>query len=400
MLFRTIPKTGDSLSILGFGCMRLPTLKNGDIDEERATGLLRHAIDRGVNYVDTAWYYHGEQSEPFLGRALGGGYREKVKIATKLPSWDIEKRKDMDIFLESQLNKLNTDRIDYYLIHGIDGEMWQKLKKLNVIDFIEKAKSGGFINNVGFSFHGNGKDFPLIVDDYNWEFCLIQYNFLDEKNQAGTAGLRYAADKKLGVIVMEPLRGGKLAGPVPADVKQIWEEAEVKRTPAEWALRWVWNHPEVTAVLSGMTDEKQLEENLAIAGTARPDSLTEAELQLIKKAARRYRKQLKVDCTGCRYCMPCPSGVNIPFCFEEYDNLYMTNNRAEQKFLYASRLGGIFTAGDPEFASLCTECGECIEKCPQHVDIPTVLKSVVAELEGPDLEKRLAKARKIFSRQK
>ncbi|HXY74855.1 MAG TPA: aldo/keto reductase [Dehalococcoidales bacterium] len=400
MQFRKLPKNGDYLSVLGFGCMRLPTLKNGNIDEERATRQVRFAIDHGVNYIDTAWYYHMQQSEPFLGRALSGGYREKVKIATKLPSWDIEKRKEMDTFLNSQLNKLNSEFIDYYLIHGIDGEMWQKLKKLNVIDFIEKAKSSGLIKNVGFSFHGAGKDFPLIVDDYDWDFCLIQYNFLDEKNQAGTAGLKYAAEKGLGVFVMEPLRGGKLVSPVPSSVKQIWDEAEIKRTPAEWALRWVWNHPEVVVVLSGMNNEKQIEENLTIAETAYPNSLTDAELQLIKKAARRYRKQLKVDCTGCRYCMPCPSGVNIPFCFEEYDNLYMTDNKKEQKFLYASRLGGIFTASDPEFASLCTECGVCIDKCPQHIDIPTVLKSVVAELEDSDLEKRVAKARQIFSRQK
>jgi uncharacterized protein len=400
MLFRQIPKNGDSLSVLGFGCMRLPTLKNGDIDEERATRQIRYAIDHGVNYVDTAWYYHMEQSEPFVGRALGDGYRDKVKIATKLPSWDIENRKEMDTFLNSQLRKLNTSFIDYYLIHGIDGEMWNTMKKLKVIDFIDRAKADGRIKNAGFSFHGPGKDFPLIVDDYDWDFCQIQYNFLDEENQAGTAGLKYAAAKNIGVIVMEPLRGGRLANHVPDSVKKIWDEAEIKRTPAEWALRWVWNHPELTVVLSGLNDEKQITENLNIADKAYPNSLTSSELKLIQKAAAQFRKLLKVDCTGCRYCLPCPSGVNIPFCFEEYGNLYLSNNQKDAKFSYAGRLGGVFSDGIPKYASQCTECGECIEKCPQHIDIPTVLKSVVAALEDSDLEKRLAKSRRMFSRQK
>jgi predicted aldo/keto reductase-like oxidoreductase len=400
MLFRQIPKNGDSLSVLGFGCMRLPTLKNGDIDEDRASKQLRYAIDRGVNYVDTAWYYHMEQSESFLGRALAGGYREKVKIATKLPSWDIENRREMDIFLNAQLKKLKTTYIDYYLIHGIDGALWDNMKKMNVVDFIDRAKADGRIKNAGFSFHGPGKDFPLIVDDYDWDFCMIQYNFLDEKNQAGTEGLKYAAAKHLGVIVMEPLRGGKLANPVPASVKKIWDEAEIKRTPVEWALRWVWNHPEVTTILSGMNDEKQIEENLAIADSAFPNSLTDSELKLVQKAATQFRKLLKVDCTGCRYCMPCSFGVNIPFCFEEYGNLYLSNNPKEAKFSYAGRLGGVFSNGKPEFASLCTECGECMRMCPQNIDIPAVLKSVVTELEDSDLEKRVAKARKMFSRQK
>ncbi len=396
MLYRKIPKNGDELSILGFGCMRLASNADGSIDEERATKQLQYAIDHGVNYVDTAWPYHMGQSEPFVGRALADGYREKVKLATKLPSWLIEKREDMDTFLNAQLEKLKTGHIDYYLVHALVGALWDNVEKLGAADFLDKAKADGRIRNVGFSFHGAGEDFSRIVDAYDWDFCQIQYNFLDEKNQAGTVGLEYAASRGLGVIIMEPLRGGNLTRTVPAAVKEIWDEAPVKRTPAEWALRWIWNHPEVTVVLSGMNDEAHIRENLKVAGVAYPNSLTEAELQLVKRVENKYRELMKVACTGCRYCMPCPSGVNIPLCFEEYNNLYLADDPNGEKFMYAARLGGAVALGDPEFASLCVQCGQCVEKCPQHIDIPTVLESVVKELEGPDLEQRVAIAKQMF----
>ena len=215
MLYRKMPRNGDELSILGFGCMRLPVKEDGSIDEERATKQIRYAIDHGVNYVDTAWPYHAGQSEPFLGRALAGGYREKVKLATKLPSWLLNSREDMDSFLNAQLEKLHTDHIDYYLVHALLGDVWDKVEKLGIADFLDKAKADGRIVNAGFSFHGSLKDFNRIVDAYDWDFCQIQYNFLDEKNQAGTEGLEYAASKGLGVIVMEPLRGGNLTNPMP-----------------------------------------------------------------------------------------------------------------------------------------------------------------------------------------
>jgi len=391
-----MPKNGDNLSILGFGCMRLPVKSDGSIDEERAIKQVRYAIDHGVNYVDTAWPYHMGQSEPFVGRALADGYREKVNLATKLPSWLIEKREDMDKFLNAQLAKLHTDHIDYYLVHALVGDLWDTVEKLGVADFLNKAKVDGRIRNAGFSFHGAGTDFNRIVDAYPWDFCQIQYNYLDEKNQAGTAGLKYAASKGLGVIVMEPLRGGNLTRTVPPAVQKIWDEAPTKRTAAEWALRWIWNHPEVTVVLSGMNDEAHIRENLAVAGNAYPDSLTEAELQLVKRVESTYRELMKVSCTGCRYCMPCPSGVNIPLCFEEYNNLYLANNPDGEKFMYAARLGGAVALGTPEFASLCIQCGECREKCPQHIDIPTVLESVVAELEGSGFEERVTMARQMF----
>ena len=327
---------------------------------------------------------------------LRDGYRGKVKLATKLPSWLIEKREDMDTFLNAQLEKLKTDHIDYYLVHALVGALWDNVEKLGVADFLTKAKADGRIRNAGFSFHGAGEDFSRIVDAYDWDFCQIQYNFLDEKNQAGTAGLEYAASRGLGVIIMEPLRGGNLTKTVPPAVREIWDEATVKRTPAEWALRWIWNHPEVTVVLSGMNDEANIRENLKVAGVAYPNSLTEAELQLVKRVESKYRELMKVGCTGCRYCMPCPSGVNIPLCFEEYNNLYLVYNPDGEKFMYAARLGGAVALGDPEFASLCVQCRKCVEKCPQHIDIPVVLESVVEELEGPGFEERVAMAKQMF----
>ena len=284
MLYRTVPKNRDQLSILGFGCMRLPSIKEG-IDEERARKQILHAIDQGLNYIDTAYPYHLGKSEPFLGSILKDGYRDKVKLATKLPHWRVEKPEDMDRLFNSQLERLKTDRIDYYLIHGLEGESWPKMKGLGVLDFLDRIKRTGGALNTGFSFHGDPDDFKEIVDAYDWEICQIQYNYLDEKNQAGTEGLEYAASKNLGVIVMEPLRGGNLAGRIPKEVEAVWDEAEVKRTPAEWALRWVWNRPEVTCVLSGMNQEVHVEENLRIAGEVQPDSLTRDELQLVKKAA-------------------------------------------------------------------------------------------------------------------
>ena len=396
MLYRKIPKTGDELSLLGFGCMRLASKADGSIDEERAKKQVRTAIDQGVNYVDTAWPYHLGQSEPFVGRALADGYRERVKLATKLPSWLIKDREDMDKYLNAQLEKLQTDHIDYYLVHALVGDLWDTVEKLGVKEFLDRVKADGRIRNAGFSFHGFSDDFSRIVDAYSWDFCQIQYNFLDERNQAGTRGLVYAASKGLGIIIMEPLRGGNLARNVPPVVKKIWDQAQEKRSPAEWALRWVWNHPEVTVVLSGMNDEAHIQENLRIADQAYPDSLTKADLQLAHKVEKTYRELMKVGCTGCQYCMPCPNGVNIPLCFEEYNNLSMAENPNGEKFMYAARLGGAVALGKPEFASLCVKCGECVEKCPQHIDIPAVLESVVAELEGPDFEQRVTMAKQAF----
>ena len=396
MLFRRMPKNGDELSILGFGCMRLP-MRNGKIDEARAVAQIRSAIDQGVNYVDTAWPYHAGESEPVLGKALQEGYRNKVKLATKLPSWMIKTRQDMDRYLAAQLAKLGTDHIDYYLVHSLDGPIWDNMERLGVLEFLDQAKKDGRIVNAGFSFHGLAGDFTRIVDAAPWVFCQIQYNYLDQEYQAGTKGLEYAAAKGLGVIVMEPLRGGKLALPTPpAAVGAIWNEAKVKRTPVEWALRWVWNHPQVTVVLSGMNEESHIQENLSIAGTAKANALTKDELNLVERAAGICRKLMKVGCTGCGYCMPCPSEVKIPLCFDEYNQMHMFDAVAEGRFKYALRLSGELADGKPGFASQCTQCRACLEKCPQQIQIPDALKQVVAEMEGPDLMDRVANTRRIF----
>jgi len=395
MLYRSMPANGDRLSILGFGCMRLP-VKDGRIDETRATRQIRHAIDSGVNYVDTAWPYHGGQSEPFLARALAGGYRKKVKLATKLPSWMVHTRADMDRFLDLQLERLDTACIDYYLVHGLNRSHWERLAPLGLLEFLDRAKSSGKIANAGFSFHGELAGFKQILDARPWAFCQIQYNFLDEEHQAGTEGLRYAASKGVGVIVMQPLRGGMLGLPSPPPaIAAIWEQAGNSRTPAAWALRWVWNHPEVIVALSGMNEESQVEENLALARRARADSLTAAELDMIRRVARAYRDLMRVGCTGCGYCKPCPSAVAIPDCFEVYNHLHMFGNATGAGFVYVLRMSGLIS-GQAGYASQCTRCGECLDKCPQSLQIPDLLELVAAEFEGGDLKAREALVRQAM----
>jgi len=375
MLYRRMNNVESDLSILGFGCMRLPIAKDGIIDEKQATEMLRYAIDHGVNYVDTAYPYHKGESEPFVGRALQGGYREKVYLATKLPSWLIKSHADMDRYLDEQLKRLQTDHIDFYLVHGLQKPFWENLRSLGVTDFLDDAIADGRIKYAGFSFHDELPLFKEIVDAYNWTFCQIQYNFMDEQNQAGTEGLKYAADRGLGIVIMEPLRGGMLTKDI-LSINAIWEKAPVRGSPTEWALRWVWNHPEVTVVLSGMSSFGQVEQNIAYAENGLPNSLTQKELDLFKEAETEYKKRIKVPCTGCRYCMPCPSNVSIPECFEMYNQGCMFDAPDVARINYGF-LGGMF-GGNPGFASQCLECGECEEKCPQGISIREQLKKVAA----------------------
>jgi predicted aldo/keto reductase-like oxidoreductase len=374
MLYRRMNRVASDLSILGFGCMRLPVTIDGTIDEKNAAEMLRYAIDHGVNYVDTAYPYHNGASEPFLGRALRGGYRKKVNLATKLPSWLIKSRADMDRYLDEQLKRLETDHIDFYLVHGLMKPFWENLKPLGVTDFLDDAIADGRIKHAGFSFHDELELFKEIVDAYNWTFCQIQYNFMDEQNQAGTEGLRYAADRGLGIVVMEPLRGGMLTKDIPS-VNDIWRKATVQRSLSEWALRWVWNHPEVTVVLSGMSSIEQVEQNVAYTESGVPNSLSQEELSLFREAETEYRKRIKVPCTGCRYCMPCSSNVSIPECFEMYNQGCMFDAPDVASINYNIVLGGMLT-GNPGFASQCQECGECEERCPQGIPIREHLKKV------------------------
>jgi uncharacterized protein len=395
MQYRKVPKNGDQLSALGFGAMRLAT-RMGRIDEERVTRQIRGAIDSGVNYVDTAVPYHGGESERVLGRILKDGYRGKVKLATKLPPPSVNTRGDMDRILDIQLKKLQTDHIDYYLLHGLEANQWKRLHDLGVLGFLDRAKAAGKIKNAGFSFHGDRKTFREIIDAYDWTFCQIQYNFLDETNQAGTEGLRYAASKKLAVMIMEPLRGGMLAGRLPAEVRQIYARAPVQRSAAAWGLRWVWNHPEVTVVLSGMNDEQHIAENIKTCQTAFPGSMSEAELATVAEVAATYRRLMKIGCTGCSYCMPCPSGVNIPMCFSMYNDYHMGISSLITRGMYGGMLmGGM--GGKRADASLCKDCGKCATACPQKIAIPSELKNVNRTLGGLRTKLLMPLLRMMFS---
>lgn len=368
MLYRTMPRTKDPLSILGFGCMRLPQ-KGRSIDEPAALNLIDMAIEKGVTYFDTAVPYHMGASEPFLGLALArDGKRSKVRIATKLPHWQTRSVREMDAMLASQLANLRTDVIDYYLIHSLNGATWLKARESGVLEFLERAKRDGRIRFAGFSYHGSREEFPPIVDAWNWDFCQIQYNLLDEQNQAGRAGLEYAASKGLGVIIMEPLRGGNLARKPPVEIQAVWDKAPVKRTPAEWALRWVWNHPEVSVALSGLNRLDHLEENCRVAEDALPGALADSDLDLIAKVREQFREGYRVPCTACAYCMPCPQGVNIPGVFNIYNNFHLFGDKMWARAMYNTIMP------ETERAPNCVECGECEAACPQGIAIIEGLK--------------------------
>jgi predicted aldo/keto reductase-like oxidoreductase len=356
-------------SILGFGTMRLPTLEGDDskVDDEKAVHMIRYAIDHGVNYIDTAYPYHGGMSELVIEKALRDGYREKVYLATKLPSWLTTSKEDMDRYLNEQLEKLKTDYIDFYLLHALNRDFWSLVKKYDVFDFLNSAIKDGRIKYTGFSFHDNLNLFKEIVDSYPWDICQIQYNFMDENFQAGKEGLMYAASKNLGVVIMEPLRGGYLVSS-PQEIQKIWDSAETKRSPVEWGFQYLWDYPEINVVLSGMSDMEQVKNNIEFAEKGFSSSLTEEEKYLISRVKEIYRSKTRVFCTGCHYCMPCPSGVNIPESFKYLNNAEMFDRVEEEKVLY-SRLEGK--------ASNCTECGQCEDKCPQKTPIKEMLKEVV-----------------------
>ncbi len=378
MLYRQMGKSGDKVSVLGYGCMRFPK-KDRKIDEERTKKQIIYAIEQGINYFDTAYLY--PNSESTLGKILAEtGYRDKVLVATKMPPIMIHSIKDMWSILDTELKRLQTDHIDYYLMHSINSkEGWHRLKELGVEEFLQKAKESGKINRIGFSYHGDRNQFKGIVDDYSWDFCQIQYNYMDEDNQAGKEGLQYAASKGLGISIMEPLRGGLLARKMPDEVQAAFDKSEVKKTPAEWALRWVWNHPEVSILLSGMNEESQIEENIRIANSSVPNSLSYNELGFIKEAKEKLSKKIKIGCTGCGYCLPCPAGVNIPLCFGFYNDKYVYDEKSYALF-YIGMLSGV-DGGVPSYASLCRDCGKCEKHCPQKLPIRQHLKEVSRDME-------------------
>ena len=378
MQYRTFGRLDWKPSALGFGAMRLPTIDGdpGRIDESEAARMIRFAIDQGVNYVDTAYTYHQETSEPFLGRALQEGYRERIRLATKLPSWKVEGPEDFDRYLGEQLKRLRTEHIDFYLLHSLNAGSWAKIRDLGVLRWAEGALADGRIGHLGFSFHDKYEVFKEIVDaSDSWTFCQIQYNFMDIEYQAGTRGLKYAASRGLAVVVMEPLRGGLLARNVPPAVQEILDSAPRKRSPADWALQWVWNHPEVSVVLSGMSTMEQVKQNVASADESGPGTLLDEELELVARVREKYRELGRIPCTDCQYCLPCPNGVNIPRVFEIYNDAKIYGDEESARISYA-------WLEEEQRANLCLECHECLEKCPQQIEIPDWLSKAHELLRG------------------
>jgi len=384
MQYREFGKIDFKPSALGFGAMRLPVLTDADgrpefkrIDYPAATAMLHRAIEGGVNYVDTAWMYHEDTCETWLGRALEGGYRERVKIATKMPVWNVKKPSDFDRILGVQLERLQEEHIDFYLLHSLDAAHWKNVVEQGQLAAAERALADGRIGHFGFSFHGTYEDFEEILAATDlWEFCQIQFNYMDEDYQAGRRGLELAAGKGLGVIVMEPVRGGALARNVPPQVQALWDAAPVRRSPAEWALQWVWNEPAVSFLLSGMSTMQHVEEDLVYAGRSRPGLLSAEELALVCRARDVYRDLSPIPCTSCRYCMPCPQGVAIPDVFEFYNDAHVYDDLPRRQWAYNTFMD------DTERADRCTACGECLDKCPQDIDIPTWMEKAQAFLAG------------------
>lgn len=372
--YREFGKLNFRLSTLGFGCMRLP-VKEGEsgeratmLDEEASIKLIRHAIDKGVNYFDTAYTYNQGLSEVVLGKALKDGYREKVKIGTKIPLWQANSHEELYEMFNEELRRLDTDYIDMYLLHMLSHMNWDMVEKLRVFEFLNCLRKNGKIKYVGFSFHDGFHLLKTIIDAYDWDFCYLQMNYLDENYQAGLKGVRYANKKGLAVVAMEPLRGGGLVNNVPNEIQNIWNQSQKKRTPAEWAFRWVCNHPEISVILSGMNTMLQLNENLSVIENAYPSSLTREDLNLIGQVKEAYKEKIKVNCTQCNYCMPCPQGVFIRGIFNFYNNASLFN-KIEEALNFYNRMKKM-----KRDISVCTGCRRCEKLCPQQIPITKYLK--------------------------
>jgi predicted aldo/keto reductase-like oxidoreductase len=365
------------VSALGFGAMRLPVIggDRGAIDEATALHMVRSAFDHGVNYIDTAYPYHDGNSERFVGRALQDGYREKVKLATKMPVRLVASRRDLDRIFTEQLEKLQTDHIDFYLFHGVNRDRWQQMLEVDALDWAEKELASGRIGHLGFSFHDTYDVFQEVIDSYDrWTFCQIQYNYVDldsSPRTPGTRGLKYAASKGLAVVVMEGIQGGNLAVPPPAAIQAIWDDAETPRTPAEWALQWLWNQPEVSVVLSGMSTLNQVIENLASAQHSGPHTLSAEELHLIARVRSTMFDHGFIGCTGCQYCQPCPQNVAIPDILALYNEYYTKRDNAPSQQEIVTRYRT--TIGPERGPGVCAQCGECEDKCPQGLPIRALL---------------------------
>ncbi len=382
MLYREMGQNGEKVSILGFGCMRLPIKGSYDqIDARKSSELLDHALNQGINYLDTAYPYHGQgtsqggASELFLGDYFAGNdRRDEVYLATKSPTWLLEEEGDLDRFLNEQLKRLQTDCIDFYLLHSLKERQWFDLEDMGVLEFLDQAVSDGRIKYTGFSTHDTTSFFKEVVDSYQWDMCQIQYNYLDENIQAGKEGLQYAAEKGMGVVIMEPLKGGVLANHVPAEVQKIWDESQFERKPAEWALRYLWDIPEISVVLSGMNTITQLQENLNTAKDGLPNSMAPEEKQIMDEVKKVYMGKIAVECSACGYCMPCPSGINIPQCFSYLNQAEMLEDYSEVRNQY------YFMLKETEMAGNCLDCGLCEEICSQRIPVREKLKEVAGKM--------------------
>lgn len=369
-------RKGTKLSILGYGCLRF-TKNNGKIDLKKAETEIMEAIHGGVNYFDTAYVYQG--SEAALGEILKkNNCRKQVHIATKLPHYLIKSRAGLEKCFQEQLRRLQTDYVDYYLMHMLnDADTWEVLREKGVQDWIEEKMRLGQIRNIGFSYHGNSENFKALLDAYDWDFCQIQYNYMDEYTQAGKEGLLYAEGKGIPVIIMEPLRGGKLVQLLPEEAKKLFCEAKPKRSPAEWAFRWLWNQTGVTVVLSGMNSLEMVRENVRVASEAEAKSLTEADMELFDKVKQEINRKIKVGCTACGYCMPCPQGIDIPGTFRCYNEMYTERPKVGKKeYMMTTAF-----RKNQNPASKCIRCGKCEQHCPQKIEVRRELRQASAELE-------------------
>jgi len=382
MQYRKFGSLDWEVSALGFGAMRLPILDDdsGKINEPLATEMIRHAIDSGVNYVDTAYPYHQEQSEPFVGRVLKDGYREKVKLATKMPCWKVKEEADFDRFLEEQMKRLDVDYIDFYLLHALSKGSWRKVKALDVFTWAEKKMSEGLFGHLCFSFHDENPVYESIINGYdNWTMAQIQYNFMDVDYQAGRKGLKLAADRGLAVVVMEPLRGGRIAkNPPPAPVAEVWAKSDRDWTPAEWAFHWLWDQQEVSVAISGMNSMSDIEENLVTASRSEVGLLTDEDQVIIQEAQKVYGSLAPIPCTQCEYCLPCPSGVAIPRIFDYYNDAVAYDAWGHARWAYKNMMSASNRADN------CVECGECEAVCPQNIQIIDWLATAHERLWEPE----------------
>lgn len=362
--------------------MRLPII-GGDrtnIDESRAIRMMRHAFDQGVNYVDSAYPYHGGNSEVIVGKALQDGYRDKVNVATKMPVRILESKRDLDTIFTQQLSKLQTNHIDFYLFHGLNHDRWQKIQDLGAIDWAEAKIADGQIEYLGFSFHDDFPTFQTIIDEYSgWSFCQIHYNYIDTHYQAGEQGLKYAASKGLGVVIMEPLQGGNLTIAPPSEIQKLWDQAPIQRSLAEWGLLWLWNQPEVSLVLSGMSTMTQVVENLESANRSGVGCLTESELQLFSQIRAKHQQYGFIGCTGCQYCLPCPQNVAIPEILSAYNHIY--RGRGDSAHEETAIAAYHHHVSENQTPSNCIQCNACLQKCPQELPIPILLERAARYLE-------------------